>query len=141
MFAHGLPAEKDELRVRSALPLSIHSKISEDVEGVFAWFDTALSGASCKMIFSPNLFVMLKILSSEYQLYACGKIFRMPRFWTKIFSLQEALRFENCNIPHKGQIPPLPFLKGGLCASSSLKKRKSRILPILLLQPDDLGNP
>ncbi len=36
--------------------------------------------ASCKMIFSPNLFVMLKILSSEYQLYACGKIFRMPRF-------------------------------------------------------------
>ena len=33
------------------------------------------------MIFSPNLFVMLKILSSEYQLYACGKIFRMPRFW------------------------------------------------------------
>jgi hypothetical protein len=24
---------------------------------------------------------MLKILSSEYQLYACGKIFRMPRFW------------------------------------------------------------
>jgi hypothetical protein len=42
------------------------------------------------MIFSPNLFVMLKILSSEYQLYACGKIFRMPRFWTKIFILQEA---------------------------------------------------
>jgi hypothetical protein len=36
--------------------------------------------ASCKMIFSPNLFVMLKILSSEYQLYVCGKIFRMPRF-------------------------------------------------------------
>jgi hypothetical protein len=60
MFAHGLPAEKDELRVRSARPLSIHSKISEDVEGVFAWFDTALSGASCKMIFSPNLFVMHK---------------------------------------------------------------------------------
>ena len=25
----------------------------------------------------PNLFVMLKILSSEYQLYACGKIFRI----------------------------------------------------------------
>jgi hypothetical protein len=42
------------------------------------------------MIFSPNLFVMLKILSSEYQLYACGKIFRMPRSWTKIFILQEA---------------------------------------------------
>jgi hypothetical protein len=37
--------------------------------------------ASCKMIFLPKLFVMLKILSSEYQLYACGKIFRMPRFW------------------------------------------------------------
>jgi len=51
------------------------------------------------MIFSPNLFVTLKILSSEYQLYACGKIFRMPRSWTKIFIsesrilayLQEAL--------------------------------------------------
>ncbi len=33
---------------------------------------------------------MLKILSSEYQLYACGKILRMPRSWTKIFILQEA---------------------------------------------------
>ena len=42
------------------------------------------------MIFSPNLIVMLKILSSGYQLYACGKIFRMPRFWTNIFILQEA---------------------------------------------------
>ena len=42
------------------------------------------------MIFSLKLFVMLKILSSEYQLYACGKIFRMPRIWTKIFILQEA---------------------------------------------------
>ncbi len=31
-----------------------------------------------KMVFSPKLCVMLKILSSEYQLYACGKIFRMP---------------------------------------------------------------
>ena len=34
-----------------------------------------------KMIFSPKLIVMLKILSSEYQVYDCGKIFRMPRFW------------------------------------------------------------
>ena len=25
-----------------------------------------------------DIFVMLKILSSEYRLYACGKIFRMP---------------------------------------------------------------
>jgi hypothetical protein len=33
----------------------------------------------------PKLFVMLKILSSEYQLYACGKIFRMPRFWDENF--------------------------------------------------------
>jgi hypothetical protein len=41
----------------------------------------AIKGASCKMIFSPKLFVMLKILSSEYQPYACGKIFRMPQFW------------------------------------------------------------
>jgi len=29
-------------------------------------------------VFLPELWVMLKILSSEYQLYACGKIFRMP---------------------------------------------------------------
>ncbi len=34
----------------------------------------------CKIVFSPNLFVMQKILSSEYRIYACGKIFRMPRY-------------------------------------------------------------
>ena len=50
-----------------------------------------------EMLSSPNLFVMLKILSSEYQLYACGKIFRMPRFWTKIFLLQEARVIEKSN--------------------------------------------
>ena len=32
----------------------------------------------CKIAFSPNLCVIVKILSSEYQLYACGKIFPMP---------------------------------------------------------------
>ena len=31
-----------------------------------------------QMANSPDICVMLKILSSEYQLYACGKIFRMP---------------------------------------------------------------
>ena len=31
-----------------------------------------------KRVILPDLCVMLKILSSEYQLYACGKIFRMP---------------------------------------------------------------
>jgi len=31
------------------------------------------------MVFLLKLGVMLRILSSEYQLYACGKIFRMPR--------------------------------------------------------------
>ncbi|MFO7644843.1 MAG: hypothetical protein R6W95_10705, partial [Desulfosarcina sp.] len=31
-----------------------------------------------KTVISPDIFVMLKILSSEYQLYACGKIFRTP---------------------------------------------------------------
>jgi len=41
------------------------------------------------MIFSFNLFVMVKNLSPEYPLYACDKIFRMPRFWTKIFILQQ----------------------------------------------------
>ncbi|WP_319406026.1 hypothetical protein [uncultured Desulfosarcina sp.] len=29
-------------------------------------------------VFLPDICVMLKILSSEYQLYACGKIYRMP---------------------------------------------------------------
>ena len=32
----------------------------------------------------PQLFVICKILSSEYQLYACGKIFQMPRFEKKL---------------------------------------------------------
>ena len=32
----------------------------------------------------PKLFVILKKLSSEYQLYACGNFFRMPRFWKKL---------------------------------------------------------
>jgi hypothetical protein len=31
-----------------------------------------------EMFFPPKLCVMLKILSSEYQLDACGKIFRIP---------------------------------------------------------------
>jgi len=43
------------------------------------------------MVFSPKPFVTLKNLSLEYQLYACGKIFRVPQFWTKIFILQEVL--------------------------------------------------
>ena len=29
----------------------------------------------------PNLCVILKKLSSEYQLYACGNFFRKPCFW------------------------------------------------------------
>jgi hypothetical protein len=33
--------------------------------------------AMCKTIFSPTLCLMLKILSFEYQSYACGKISRM----------------------------------------------------------------
>jgi hypothetical protein len=31
-----------------------------------------------KIAFSSNIYVMVKILSSEYQSYACGKIFLMP---------------------------------------------------------------
>ena len=43
-----------------------------------------LGGRDCnKAVFSPDLFVMLKILSSEYHLYVCGKIFRMVRFERK----------------------------------------------------------
>jgi len=44
------------------------------------------------MVFSLKLFVTLKILSSEYQLYACGKIFRVPRFRTKILISQGTLK-------------------------------------------------
>ena len=32
----------------------------------------------------PKLFVILKKLSSEYQLDACGNFFRVPRFWKKL---------------------------------------------------------
>jgi len=32
---------------------------------------------------------MLKILSSEYQLYACGKIFRSPLSQAKILNIQD----------------------------------------------------
>jgi lipid-binding SYLF domain-containing protein len=35
-------------------------------------------------VLSPKLFVILKKLSSEYQLYACGNFFRMLRFWKKL---------------------------------------------------------
>ena len=38
----------------------------------------ALFSAHPETVFLPDLCVMLKILSSEYQLYACGKIFRRP---------------------------------------------------------------
>jgi len=37
-----------------------------------------LNSAHPETVISPDICVMLKILSSEYQLYACGKIFRMP---------------------------------------------------------------
>jgi hypothetical protein len=36
-----------------------------------------LGSVDPQMANSPDICVMLKILSSEYQLYACGKIFRM----------------------------------------------------------------
>jgi len=39
---------------------------------------SVLVSAHPETVFLPDLCVMLKILSSEYQLYACGKIFRMP---------------------------------------------------------------
>ena len=37
-----------------------------------------LDSAHPETVFLPDLCVMLKILSSEYQLYAWGKIFRRP---------------------------------------------------------------
>ena len=45
----------------------------------------------CKIAFSPNLCVIVRILSSEYQVYACGKIFPMPWYWTKMLIFQGTL--------------------------------------------------
>jgi len=41
-------------------------------------FYMILNSAHPETVFLPDLYVMLKILSLEYQLYACGKIFRRP---------------------------------------------------------------
>jgi len=38
----------------------------------------SIDSAHPETVFLPDLCVMLKILSSEYQLYACGKIFCRP---------------------------------------------------------------
>ncbi len=35
------------------------------------------------MVFSPQIFISLKILSSEYQQYACGKFF-VERLWRNV---------------------------------------------------------
>ena len=45
-----------------------------------------------KIVFSPNLCVVPKILSSEYQLYASGKILGTPWSWTKILIFQDTLQ-------------------------------------------------
>ena len=69
--------------LRTFLSVSIALPHSARVNFLPVW-------AICKTTFSPKLCVMLKILSSEYKLYACGKISRMPWFWTKILVLQKA---------------------------------------------------
>ena len=46
------------------------------------------------MAFSSQLFVAREILSSEYQLYACGKISLTPRFGTKMLIFQGTLQFK-----------------------------------------------
>ena len=38
-----------------------------------------LTSVHPETVFWPNFCVMLKILSSEYHIYTCDKIFRMPR--------------------------------------------------------------
>jgi len=54
-------------------------KLEELPEGHKTFFQRAmLSKKNPETVFLTDLCVMLKILSSEYQLYACGKIFRMP---------------------------------------------------------------
>ena len=45
------------------------------------------------MPFPPNLFVILKKLSLEYQLDAYGNFFRTPRFWKKLLFLDNLLDF------------------------------------------------
>jgi hypothetical protein len=42
----------------------------------------------------PQLFVMLKKLSSEYQLYTCGNFFRIPRFEKKLLFSDSLLSHE-----------------------------------------------
>ncbi|MEA3360126.1 MAG: hypothetical protein U9R17_12080 [Thermodesulfobacteriota bacterium] len=82
----------------------------EDLERIFAPFEQVEHSASRRLqgtglglsltrgLFEnalfPQLFVMLKKLSSEYQLYTCGNFFRIPRFEKKLLfsdSLLEAL--------------------------------------------------
>jgi len=47
-------------------------------------------------IVAGKAFVKLMTLGFRCQLYVCGKIFRMPWFWTNIFILQEAHSSRTC---------------------------------------------
>ncbi|MEA3359377.1 MAG: hypothetical protein U9R17_08245, partial [Thermodesulfobacteriota bacterium] len=51
----------------------------------------------------PQLFVMLKKLSSEYQPYTCGNFFRIPRFEKKLLFSDSLLRLFSV-IPAKAGI-------------------------------------
>ncbi|OPX34260.1 MAG: hypothetical protein B1H11_11210 [Desulfobacteraceae bacterium 4484_190.1] len=45
----------------------------------------------------PKLCVMLKKLSSKYQLYVCGNFLSKPRFWKKLLFSDSLLDFgKNC---------------------------------------------
>ena len=65
-------SRKDEIAVKKH-----HDLVNMEYENGLDTISTKI-GAICKTIFSPKLCVLLKILSSEYQSYACVKIFRMP---------------------------------------------------------------
>jgi hypothetical protein len=47
----------------------------------------------------PDIFVIRKFLSSGYQLYACGKTFRMPRSLTKILLNQQTHKWKWSSFP------------------------------------------
>jgi hypothetical protein len=68
--------------VQKRSAMEIAKEVGNDIalKGIGMAAGALLNRAPWKMVFSLKLFVILKILSSEYQPYACGKIFRMPRF-------------------------------------------------------------
>jgi hypothetical protein len=83
-----------DLQVGGCLVIGMPMKALGEIEQTFQCLSRQFQGNVCtfhddllvafitsarpETVFLPNFGVMLKILSSEYHLYACGKMFRMP---------------------------------------------------------------